>query len=34
MPTENVKFVEGAHQTYPQWDDITIDMTKKFKEFP
>ena len=33
MKTTNVAHVKGAHETYPQWDEVTPERTERFKEF-
>ena len=33
MKLENVRYVEGAHQTYPQWNEISAERTMKLQKF-
>lgn len=28
-----IKYIKNANKTYPQWNDITLEMTEKFKNF-
>ena len=32
MRDANVKYVKGAHKNYPQWHEITSELTEKFQE--
>jgi hypothetical protein len=33
MKTVNVAHVADAHRTYPQWNNITAELTDRFKDF-
>ena len=33
MINENIQYIQNANKTYPQWNDITLEMAEKFKGF-
>ena len=29
----DIKYIKNANKTYPQWHEITVELTEKFKNF-
>ena len=33
MTFANIHYIKNAHKTYPQWQDITLEIQEKMKEY-